>query len=51
MIRKQYDKEFKLEALKLAEQIGAYRAAKDLGISGSLIYRWRKAAAEQGLEA
>ncbi len=31
MARKQYTKEFKLEAVKLAEKIGVPRAARDLG--------------------
>jgi len=51
MIRKKLSKEFKLEALKLAEEIGIPRAAKDLGISDSLLYRWRKAAKNEGNDA
>lgn len=49
--RKTYTKEFKLEALKLAEQIGAKRAAKDLGVGKTAIYAWRKAAAAEGKDA
>ncbi|MDF1556481.1 MAG: transposase [Deferrisomatales bacterium] len=48
MTRKQYTKEFKLEALKLAEKIGVPRAADDLGVGESLLYRWRKAAQNEG---
>ena len=32
MSRKQYDKAFKLEALKLAEEVGVRQAAADLGM-------------------
>jgi transposase len=49
--RRQYSKEFKLEALKLAEQIGVAEAAKDLGISENAIYYWRKAAKTEGTDA
>lgn len=51
MTRKRLSKEFKLEALKLAEEIGVPRASKDLGISDSLLYRWRKAAKNEGADA
>ena len=51
MKRKQYTKEFKHEALKLAEEIGVRQAAKDLGISDSILYQWRKAAATEGADA
>jgi len=51
MKRKKYSKEFKLEALKLAEEIGVPQASKDLGIIGDLIYRWRKAAQTEGTDA
>ena len=49
--RKKYTKEFKLESLKLAEQIGVARAAADLGVGESLLYRWRKAAQTEGGDA
>ena len=49
--RKNYAKEFKLESLKLAEQIGVARAAADLGVGESLLYRWRKAAQTEGGDA
>lgn len=51
MTRKQYTREFKLEALKLAEKIGVPRAAADLGIGPSLLYRWRRAAQDEGRDA
>lgn len=49
--RKGYSKDFKYEALKLAEEIGVSRAAKDLGISDSILYRWRKALETEGSDA
>ena len=49
--RKQYTKEFKLEAVKLAEKIGVPQAAEDLGVFPNLLYRWRKAAQKEGVEA
>ena len=51
MTRKQYNKEFKLEALKLTEKIGVPQAAEDLGVGQSLLYRWRKAAEGEGKDA
>ena len=51
MSRKQYTKEFKLEAVKLAESIGVIRAAHDLGVSKSQLYRWREAAQTEGADA
>jgi transposase len=47
-IRKRYSKEFRDEALALAERLGVAAAAKDLGLHDSQIYGWRaKARAEQ----
>ena len=40
--RKQYSAEFKEQALKLAEQEGVARAAKDLGLAESQLYNWRQ---------
>lgn len=51
MARKQYDKEFKVQALKLAEQVGVLRAAADLGVSATQVYHWRKALETEGLDA
>jgi transposase len=46
--RKQYSKEFKHEALALAEKLGVPGAAKELGLHESQLYGWRlKFRAEQ----
>ena len=39
--RKQYSKEFKDEALALAERLGVPAAAKELGLHESQLYGWR----------
>ena len=39
--RQRYPDEYKLEALKLAERVGATAAASELGIQTSQIYAWR----------
>ena len=49
--RRNFPKDFKLEALKLADEIGAVAASRDLGISDGLIYRWRSAAKNEGKDA
>jgi transposase len=46
--RKQYSKEFKDEALALAERVGVSAAARELGLHESQLYGWRlKARAER----
>ena len=51
--RKKYTKEFKLEAVRLAKQPGvtARQIADDLGISESLLHRWKKALSVDGDQA
>ncbi|MDR0357008.1 MAG: transposase [Clostridiales Family XIII bacterium] len=44
----QYEKNFKEEAVKLADEIGAKKAAEDLGVSYYTILDWRKAKREAG---
>jgi len=39
--RKPYSDEFKAEAVKLADKIGATAAAEELGIYTSQLYSWR----------
>jgi transposase len=51
MVRSKHTKEFKLEAVKLAEQIGVPRAAADLGVAKSMLYQWRIAAQGEGADA
>jgi transposase len=51
MQRKRHSKEFKVEAIALGEKIGFRAAAKDLGVSDSIIYTWRKLLAKDGHEA
>ena len=41
-VRKKYSDEFKQEALKLADQIGVSKAAKQLSLQNSQFYEWRK---------
>lgn len=51
--RKKYTKEFKLEAVRLARQPGvtAREIAEDLGISESVLHRWKKALSVDGDQA
>jgi len=51
--RRKHTKEFKLEAVQLAQQadVGFARAAKDLGIHESLLRSWAKAQATEGADA
>lgn len=40
--KRRYTKEFKIEALNLAQQLGSYSAAaKQLGVSDSTMHGWR----------
>ena len=50
-ITKTYDQEFKSQAVKLAQDIGGYKAAEELGISTGTIYSWIKAFKEGRLES
>jgi transposase-like protein len=49
--RRSYNEEFKREAVKLAESIGATQAAHDLGIDRSLVSSWKKSLATEGTDA
>ena len=44
--RRQYDEKFKLEAIKLANEIGNKQAAEELGISKGTLGGWIKKAKE-----
>ena len=40
--QKSYDSEFKAQAVKLAQEIGRYKAAKELSVPDGTIYCWIK---------
>ena len=48
--KKVYDKEFKVQAVKLGREIGFSKAAKELGINVDTLYGWSKAAKEGRLD-
>jgi len=52
-IQKVYTKEFREEAVKLAQNSGKSTAqiARELGVSDSAIYQWQKQLAEKGQDA
>jgi transposase len=41
-MRTKYTNEFKKQAIELAAQVGLSKAAKDLGVSDTNLYKWRK---------
>ena len=47
---KQYDKEFKIQAVKLSQEIGSARAAKELGVPSNTLYGWLRAHKEGRLD-
>jgi transposase len=49
--RRKFSKEYKVEAVRLAELRGAKAASESLGIDISMIYQWKKLLGEQGAEA
>ena len=46
-----YDKEFKVSALKLSDEIGVKKAAEQLGLPYYTIAEWRKARTRYGANA
>ena len=48
---KSYDNEYKSQAIKLAQEIGAAKAAKELGVPEGTVYGWIKAFKEGRLSA
>lgn len=50
MEKKVYDKEFKIQAVKLGREIGYSKAAKELGVKVDTLYGWNKAAREARLD-
>lgn len=49
--RRKYTSEYKLEAVRLAEQRGVRAAAESLGIDVSSLYQWKRQLATEGSEA
>lgn len=49
--RRKFSKEYKLEAVRLAEQHGFQQASESLGIDKSSLYQWRKQLQSEGSEA
>ena len=45
---KEFSKEFKMEAVNLAEQIGVTAACEKLGIARNNLYRWKEEYARAG---
>ena len=48
--KKKYEKEYKVEAVKLSRKIGKGQAAKELGIPEGTLYGWIKAAENGSLD-
>ena len=48
--RKVYNKEYKVQAVKLGREVGFSKAADELGISLDTLYGWNKAAKEARLD-
>ena len=47
---RQYDHEYKVQAVKLAQEIGAAKAAKELGIPRDTMYGWMRAVRQGRLD-
>ncbi len=48
--QKKYDREYKMQAVKLSKEIGGAKAAAELGIPVDTLYGWQKAVREGRLE-
>lgn len=48
--KKIYDKEFKIQAVKLGREIGFSKAAKELGVNADTLYGWNKRAKDARLD-
>lgn len=48
--QRKYDHEYKVQAVKLAREIGGAKAAKELGVPEGTIHTWLKAARTGGLD-
>lgn len=49
--RRKFDREYKKEAVRLAELHGVKKASESLGIERSVLYYWRKSLKEEGADA
>jgi len=49
--QKKYDREYKLQAVKLSKEIGGSKAAAELGIPVDTLYGWQRAVREGRLDA
>ncbi|MGN9163004.1 transposase [Clostridium sulfidigenes] len=50
MAQKRYDQDYKVQAVKLANEIGINKAAKEIGIAPSTVSGWVKASKEGVLD-
>lgn len=48
--KKQYDKAYKIEAVKLAKEIGGAAAARELGVPANSLYGWMHASKKGKLD-
>lgn len=48
--KKVYDKEFKIQAVKLGREVGFSKVSKELGIPADTLYGWNKAAKDARLD-
>ncbi len=48
--KKTYDKEYKIQAVKMGREIGISKAARELGMNTDTLYGWNKAAREGRLD-
>ena len=49
--QRKYDMEYKIQAVKLAKELGGAKAASELGIPENTMYAWTEAAREGRLDA
>ncbi len=48
--KKTYDKEYKIQAVKLGREIGFGKASRELGVNTDTLYGWNRAAREGRLD-
>ena len=51
MVRREYTKEFKQQAVELSHRQGGAKTSESLGIAPNMLYRWRGEAQTEGTEA